>query len=200
MPSLTCPAPPIFTPSTSGGSGSLCPASTTIATQEPTAITTPIQITDSIRTTDSPQTTDTPLPTSSSPTGSRSPTGSTAAVPTSEESALSAGVWAGLGVAIALALIVLVALLIGICVMYRRGAGIRGFYRTNESNSQDAPMIRYSASLRQLSSEVVSIEKESPNELSWSHKNGDHINGGPPSKSTHQINRTSVSRDKEFYL
>ena len=68
-------------------------------------------------------------------------------------------------------------------------------------------MLRYSASLRQLSSEVVSLSKE-PSEVSWSQKNGkDYSNGGPPSFSkpmnglvAGSTSGSNSSRDKEFYL
>lgn len=83
------------------------------------------------------------------------------------------------GVVAGVVLLVVIVIMIIAFFLYRRGAGIRGFYRTNESNGPEASMLRYSASLRQLSSEVVDFSKE-PVDVSWPHKNGDLKNGAPP--------------------
>lgn len=139
----------------------------------------------------------TTTPPDPSPTSSSNPTPSPNT--TSHTPAPNVGLWAGLGVAFAV-LLILLGIIIGGCVLYRKGAGVRGFYRTHENSNQDTPMVRYSASLRQLSSEVISPGpggSKEPSHVSWSHKNGDYPNGGVP--SIQPINRTE-SRDKEFYL
>ena len=133
---------------------------------------------------------------------------------TSSRPALSVGAWVGVGIGVAMGLVVVAIILLVLCVLYRRGAGVRGFYDTNESNGGEASMLRYSASLRQLSSEVVSLSKEPPpvTEHSWPYKNGggDYSNGGPPAitkdsmfvpavSKTSIINTTS-GKEKEYYL
>ena len=92
--------------------------------------------------------------------------------------------------------------IIVVCVLYRKGAGVRGFYKTHESSNQDAPMVRYSASLRQLSSEVISPGSNESNHdhVSWTHKNGDYLNGNVPSINPLPVSNRTESREKEFYL
>lgn len=110
---------------------------------------------------------------------------------------LSVGAWVGVGVAIAVSVLLLVVVLLVVYILYTRGA--KGFYRTHESNSNEPSMLHYSASLRQLSSEVVSLNKE-PSEMSWPHKNGEYSNGVPPSLSPNRTSIPSSDREKEFYL
>ena len=122
--------------------------------------------------------------------------------PPTTGSSLGPAAWVGVSVAIGTLLLIMVGVLIGVCVVYRCRASIRGFYETHESNGAEASMLRYSASLRQLSSEIVSLNS-SKDGTSWGHKNGssggDYSNGGPPTMTSLPMNRTPVG-GKEYYL
>ena len=67
-----------------------------------------------------------------------------------------------------------------VIVCWSRGGG-QGFYRTYETNEKSVSVVRYSASLRELTSEVVSSVKS---------------NGEIPQT----VVQSNGGHDKEFYL
>ena len=81
-----------------------------------------------------------------------------------------------------LLLILLVVLIVIVCWSGRGGG--QGFYRTYETNEKNVSVLRYSASLRELSSEVVVSDNV-------------QSNGEIPQKTVVQSNG---GHDKEFYL
>ena len=76
-----------------------------------------------------------------------------------------------------LILIILVVVIV-LCICLRPGLGKQGFYKTEESNGKVVTMLHYSASLRQIASEQVTMAE---------------TNGVSPM-------HTDGLRPKEFYL
>ena len=64
------------------------------------------------------------------------------------------GIAIGGAVAIIIIIVILILLL---CLCVRVRAGEQGFYKTEESNGKTASMLHYSASLRQIASEQITM-------------------------------------------
>lgn len=91
------------------------------------------------------------------------------------------GIWVGIGVGVFLAIVLILLLLVLLIFALLKGASGRGFYKTYESNEKNTSALHYSASLKQLTSEVVH-----------------QTNGQLPSAGSIQANGGHSS--KEFYL
>lgn len=74
-------------------------------------------------------------------------------------SAAEIGMWVGIALAGVFGIILIVFIAIVAYLIYRHVVRKQGFYKTNESQGNKVSMLHYSASLRQLSSEAVTLEK-----------------------------------------
>ncbi len=115
-------------------------------------------------TTSQPSTTQSPITTSQSSTTNTTPQ-------PPQTNSVNAGVWAGIGIGIFLALLLFLVIILLIICLCRRKFGQEGFYRTNEIDSKNPQVVRYSASLRELSTEFIDVENK-PNLAPVVHSNG----------------------------
>ena len=112
-----------------------------------------------------------PLTTTVSPT---TPPSQSTTLPTGTGSSVSTlPVGAVVGIAVGGAVLLILVIVVVIILLYvcvRLSSGKQGFYKTEESNGKVASMVHYSASLRQISSEQVTVPET--NGVSPMHSDG----------------------------
>lgn len=127
------------------------------------------------------------MPTTSYPTSTQLPPVTTrVSTPTNNSTTISLGVgaWIGIGLGIVFGILLVAIFTLLTIIVCSMGNTRQGSYKTYETNENNQSVLHYSASLRELSSEVVPVDA--------------HSNGGLKLAPVSRVQ--SNGHEKEFYL